>query len=222
MGHFKRNALWQHRLNNGAISPTNSAVVLENVWKLVQCVSPPGSVCTSKWQSVEMEAVRVSGTVTGDDQRVYIKIETLRGKTPSLPPPPPHPSPTPPPPPHHHRNLHNHCHRPDLLENGFLILHVNAWPHLGKDVRELLLPHLPYSPPDFDLFPKLKIDVWCAFLNAGGTFCLRYPTRQTAQQFNRPDGYHGPSKTLGSGHSAEWGLHWKTITLYRISGVPIL
>jgi transposase len=30
-----------------------------------------------------MEAVCVSGTVTNDDQRVYIKIETLRGKTPT-------------------------------------------------------------------------------------------------------------------------------------------
>jgi len=29
-----------------------------------------------------MAAVRVSGTVTNDDQRAYIKIETLRGKTP--------------------------------------------------------------------------------------------------------------------------------------------
>jgi len=28
-----------------------------------------------------MAAVRVSGTVTNDDQRAYIKIETLRGKT---------------------------------------------------------------------------------------------------------------------------------------------
>ena len=43
-------------------------------------------------------------------------------------------------------------------------------PHLGKDIRELLdgyswevLPHPPYSPdmspPDFDLFPKLKINM---------------------------------------------------------------
>jgi len=29
-----------------------------------------------------MVAVHVSGTMTNDDQRVYIKIETLRGKTP--------------------------------------------------------------------------------------------------------------------------------------------
>ena len=36
-----------------------------------------------KRQSVEMTAVRVSGTVTNDDQRAYIKIETLRGKTPT-------------------------------------------------------------------------------------------------------------------------------------------
>jgi len=49
-------------------------------------------------------------------------------------------------------------------------LHDNARPHLGKDVRELLdryswevLPHPPYSPgmsrPDFDLFPKLKMNM---------------------------------------------------------------
>jgi len=61
-----------------------------------------------------------------------------------------------------------HANRPHLLENGVLILHDNARPNFGKDVRELLdgyswevLPHPPYSPdmspPDFDLFPKLKI-----------------------------------------------------------------
>jgi len=38
---------------------------------------------TWKRESVEMAAVRVSGTVTNDDQRTYIKIETLRGKTPT-------------------------------------------------------------------------------------------------------------------------------------------
>jgi len=63
-----------------------------------------------------------------------------------------------------------HANRPDLLENSILILHDNTWPHLGKDVHELLdryswevLPHPPYSPnrrpPDFDLFPKLKINM---------------------------------------------------------------
>jgi len=63
-----------------------------------------------------------------------------------------------------------HANRPDLLENDVLILHDNAQPKLGKDVRELLdvyswevLPHPPYSPdmspPDFDLFPKLKINM---------------------------------------------------------------
>jgi hypothetical protein len=63
-----------------------------------------------------------------------------------------------------------HANRPYLLENGVLILHDNARPHLGKDVRELLdgyrwkvLPHPPssldMSPPDFDLFPKLKINM---------------------------------------------------------------
>jgi hypothetical protein len=60
--------------------------------------------------------------------------------------------------------------RPDLMESGVLILHDNARPHLSKDVRELLdryswevLPHPPYrpdmSPQDFDLFPKLKINI---------------------------------------------------------------
>ena len=63
-----------------------------------------------------------------------------------------------------------HANRPDLLEHGVLILHDNARPHIAKDVRELLdgyswevLPHPPYSPdmspPDFDLFPKLNIDM---------------------------------------------------------------
>jgi len=63
-----------------------------------------------------------------------------------------------------------HANRPDLLENGVLILHDNTRPHPGKDLCELLdgysgevLPNLPYSPdmipPDFDLFPKLKINM---------------------------------------------------------------
>jgi len=60
--------------------------------------------------------------------------------------------------------------RLDLLENGVLILHDNSRPQIGKVVREFLdryswevLPHPPYSPdispPDFDLFPKLKINM---------------------------------------------------------------
>ena len=60
-----------------------------------------------------------------------------------------------------------HKNRPDLLGDGPLILHDNARLHLGKVVTDLLskyewevLPHVPYSPdmspPDFDLFPKLK------------------------------------------------------------------
>ena len=63
-----------------------------------------------------------------------------------------------------------HTNRPDLLEHGVLILHDNARPHITKGVSELLdgnswevLPHPPYSPDmsptDFDLFPKLKIDM---------------------------------------------------------------
>jgi len=62
-----------------------------------------------------------------------------------------------------------HANRSDLLENDVLILSENARPHIGKVVRELdrysweVLPHPPYSPdmspPDFDLFPKSKINL---------------------------------------------------------------
>ena len=63
-----------------------------------------------------------------------------------------------------------HANRPQLPEKDAEILHDNALPHIGKDVRELLdryiwevLPHPPYSPnmspPDFNLFPKLKINM---------------------------------------------------------------
>jgi hypothetical protein len=56
-----------------------------------------------------------------------------------------------------------HANRPDLLGNGTLILHDYARPQLGEDFRELLLPHPPYSrnmsPPDFEMFPKLKINM---------------------------------------------------------------
>ena len=57
--------------------------------------------------------------------------------------------------------------RPDLLVRGPIILHDNAAAHKCKQVAELLtsyqwevLEHPPYSPdmspPDYDLFPKLK------------------------------------------------------------------
>lgn len=60
-----------------------------------------------------------------------------------------------------------HKNRPQLLNDTPLILHDNARPHIGHVVTEKLreygwevLPHPPYSPdmspPDFDLFPKLK------------------------------------------------------------------
>jgi len=60
-----------------------------------------------------------------------------------------------------------HKNRAKLLSNGSLILHDNARPYVANVVTEKLLeygwkvlPHPPYrpdlSPPDFDLFPKLK------------------------------------------------------------------
>ena len=67
------------------------------------------------------------------------------------------------------QKLHGKMHKnqPDLLEDGLLILHDNARPHLAKVVTDLLsmykwevLPHPPYIPdmslPDFNLFPKMK------------------------------------------------------------------
>jgi hypothetical protein len=60
-----------------------------------------------------------------------------------------------------------HKNRPDLLGDGPLILQDNERPHLGNAVTDLpskyeweVLPHAPYStdmsPPEFDIFPKLK------------------------------------------------------------------
>ena len=88
-----------------------------------------------------------------------------------------------------------HTNKPDLLENGVMILHENARPHLGKDVRELLdgyswevLPHPPLQPrhefPGLRPVPKIENQhAWCGFLYDGGPFCFRYPKRQTAQLF---------------------------------------
>ena len=61
-----------------------------------------------------------------------------------------------------------HKNRRQLLVAGPLILHDNARPHIvdvvTKKLRDYygweMLPHVPYrpdmSPPDFDIFPKLK------------------------------------------------------------------
>ena len=60
-----------------------------------------------------------------------------------------------------------HKNRPNALQCNIKILHDNARPHMGNLVTDLLdkynwevLPHAPYSPdlspPDFDLFQKLK------------------------------------------------------------------
>ena len=75
----KKCTCWQHCVNNDAICPAISTGELLEA-SAVYFVSV--GVCTWKRQSVEMAAVSVSGTVTNDDQRAYIKIETLRGKTP--------------------------------------------------------------------------------------------------------------------------------------------
>jgi hypothetical protein len=57
--------------------------------------------------------------------------------------------------------------RPQLLESGVLILHDNARPHIAQSVKDVMadykwevLPHPAcdpdMSPPDYDLFSKLK------------------------------------------------------------------
>ena len=79
-----------------------------------------------------------------------------------------------------------HANRSDLLQNSVLILHDNARPHVGKVVCELLdryswevLPHPSYSsnmsPPDFDLFPKLKINVRGVRFSTLGTYLRPLP-----------------------------------------------
>ena len=98
-------------------------------------------------------------------------------------------------------------------------LSVNCW----TDTAGRCYPIRPKAPawvPQIRPVPKIENQrACCAFLYAGGPICLRYPTRQTAQLFYRPEGYHGPSKTLGCSHSTEGGLHWRTITLSCTSGV---
>jgi len=89
---------------------------------------------------------------------------------------------------------------------------------LGGATPSTLQPR--HESPGLRPVPKIENQhAWCAFLYAGEPICLRYPMRQTAQLFYRPDGYHGPSKTLGCSHSTEGGLHWRTVTLSRTSGV---
>ena len=86
-----------------------------------------------------------------------------------------------------------HKNRPDLLGDGPLILHDNASPHLGKAVTDLLskykwevLLHTPYSPdmspPDFDLFHKLRAHTWTPFSLPGRGFCSSCPSHPRTQQ----------------------------------------
>jgi hypothetical protein len=105
-----------------------------------------------------------------------------------------------------------HQNRPDLLGDGPLILHDNARPHLGKVVTNLLskyewevLPRAPYSPdlspPDFDLFHKLKrAHAWTPFSLPGRGFCSGYPSHLRTEQKWYPKWNSKSSETLGRGH----------------------
>ena len=83
--------------------------------------------------------------------------------------------------------------RPQLLVAGPLILHDNARPHIAdvvakkfRDYGWELLPQAPYrthmSPPDFDLFPKLKQPIRVRFssleeLSSEGTRAIRHTNK---------------------------------------------
>jgi hypothetical protein len=101
--------------------------------------------------------------------------------------------------------------QPDLLGDGPLILHDNACPHLAKIVTDLLskyewevLPHAPYSPdmspPDFDLFPKLRAHAWTPFFLPGRGFCSGYPSHPRTEQKWHTKWNSKSSETLGRSH----------------------
>ena len=105
-----------------------------------------------------------------------------------------------------------HKNRPDLFGDGPLILHDNARPHVGKVVTDLLskyewevLPHASYSPdmspPDFDLFPKLKEPMrGHRFFLPGRGFCSGYPSHPRTEQKWHPKWNRKSSETLGRDH----------------------
>ena len=68
-----------------------------------------------------------------------------------------------------------------------------------------VLPHAPYSPdtspPDFDLFPKLK-EPMCGhrFSSLEEVFCSGYPSHPRAEQKWHPKWNSKSSETLGCGH----------------------
>ena len=68
-----------------------------------------------------------------------------------------------------------------LLATGPLILHDNARPHIADAYGWKVLPHAPYStdmsPPDFDLFPKLKESMRGRLFFSGRVFYRRDGTR---------------------------------------------
>ena len=105
-----------------------------------------------------------------------------------------------------------HKNRPQLLDAGPIILHDNARPHIGNVVTEKLhqcgwemLPHAPYSPdmspPDFDLFPKLKQPMrGRRFPLSGRAFCCSYLSHSTDKQRECPRRNSKASHMLGLGH----------------------
>ena len=78
----KKCTRWQHCVNNDAICPAISGILLENFWKLVQCkwsteVCVRGNDRALKWR-LFVSQVPWLMTISA-----FIKIETLRGETPT-------------------------------------------------------------------------------------------------------------------------------------------
>ena len=103
-----------------------------------------------------------------------------------------------------------HKKRPQLLMAGTLILHDNAHLHIadvvtkklpdyGWEVLPLALYSPDISPPDFDLFPKLKGPMRRFFLS-GRAFYRQYPSYSTHEWMWCLGWNNNASQTLGLCH----------------------
>jgi hypothetical protein len=114
---------------------------------------------------------------------------------------------------------------PSFIITNLLILHDSACPHQGEILTHLLskyewevLPHAPYSPdkspPDFNLFPKLKAHAWTQFFLPGRGFCSGYPSHPKNEQKWHPKWNNKSSETLGHGHWETGELHGRNVMKY--------
>jgi len=72
------------KLRSGCCNPSESYVSYSWILEEAARVFVTSLVyVVLNWRMLDMSSAGASGTVTGEDQRSYIKIETLRGKTPT-------------------------------------------------------------------------------------------------------------------------------------------